>query len=341
MKSIRNKQWHDDIIEYCTKLNEDRYNYSISTYIIWYINGLTDFPKCRVCGKPLRGMNASLHGGYHSHCSVWCRNHDPEIRARVRQKLKGRTIFQNAKLSEAKRELQKTSCSNSISFISENVVINPIGIEISGVKKINKDKAYHHLVYRIVNKKNGHCYIGKHSTGNPFDNYLGSGVAIRDAILVYGIPNFRKEILEDCDSLSEAFDLERKLCGEAEADSSNVTYYNLRPGGIGGCTKETAAKVIATRNRNNKLKLSEATKRKISVANKGVPKSEFHKDQLSLHHRSRHTYRIYSDKEGYLKTVTSTIPRICKELGIQNVQQLRRMSNKGKFFEGYRLEKTQ
>ena len=90
-----------------------------------------------------------------------------------------------------------------------------------------------HYVYEITNKINGKKYIGKHSTNNLNDKYMGSGVAISEAIKKYGIENFSKNILHLCGSEEEAFKFELLEIEKVEA-TKNSLYYNIASGGKGG-----------------------------------------------------------------------------------------------------------
>ena len=63
-------------------------------------------------------------------------------------------------------------------------------------------------IYKITNKINGKIYIGKHSTDNLNDGYIGSGVVLKQAIKKYGVENFTKEIIEFCDKEVELGDFD-------------------------------------------------------------------------------------------------------------------------------------
>ena len=89
-----------------------------------------------------------------------------------------------------------------------------------------------HYVYEITNNINGRKYIGKHSTNNLNDNYMGSGKALLKAINKYGVENFSKNIIVVCESEKEAYLEEQRLIKERNAVESNL-YYNIVDGGQG------------------------------------------------------------------------------------------------------------
>jgi hypothetical protein len=88
-----------------------------------------------------------------------------------------------------------------------------------------------HLVYKIINKLNGHYYIGVHSTLDIDDGYMGSGTLMRRAIRKYGAGNFRREILFIYESREEAFIKEAELVNVDTLKDPNC--YNLVLGGKG------------------------------------------------------------------------------------------------------------
>ncbi len=88
-----------------------------------------------------------------------------------------------------------------------------------------------YTVYRITNTINNRYYIGVHKTNNKYDNYMGSGLAIKRAIDLYGVKNFTKEILYSFNCKDDAYDKEKQLIGECINDPLS---YNISHGGEGG-----------------------------------------------------------------------------------------------------------
>lgn len=80
-----------------------------------------------------------------------------------------------------------------------------------GVAELGK---MHHIIYKITNQINGKYYIGRHSTKNINDCYMGSGIGIKNAIKKYGLENFTKEIIAEAHSTSELWDLEKEIVNE-------------------------------------------------------------------------------------------------------------------------------
>lgn len=91
---------------------------------------------------------------------------------------------------------------------------------------------FKYTIYQITNKIHGRFYIGAHKTKDPYDDYMGSGVAIREAIKKYGRENFEKIVLHVFDTPEEMFEKECELVTEEVV--LDPLCYNLTSGGLGG-----------------------------------------------------------------------------------------------------------
>lgn len=95
-----------------------------------------------------------------------------------------------------------------------------------------------YTVYKITNLVNNKFYIGVHKTNKPNDRYMGSGIAIKEAIKKHGKENFVKEILLITELKESAYEEEKKLT----IDFFDRNNYNMKLGGVGGFSIETAKK---------------------------------------------------------------------------------------------------
>lgn len=130
-------------------------------------------------------------------------------------------------------------------------------------------------IYIIENLVNNKKYIGKHKSDNLNDTYMGSGKLIQFAIKKYGLNNFKKTILCQCETLDELNDMEIFYINKYDA-VNNSDYYNLKDGGQGG---------FDYINKNGfgdrtGLKLSQEVRDLISKIN-SHPLTEVHKQHIS------------------------------------------------------------
>lgn len=132
-------------------------------------------------------------------------------------------------------------------------------------------KTYNYI-YLITNNLNGKIYVGKHSTDNLNDGYMGSGVALHRAYNKYGQEHFTKKILAYADTEEKLNWFERFYIKKYHARTKG---YNLTDGGDG---------VLGLRRDawNKGVPCSEDQKHKISLKLKGKPMSEETKLKLSL-----------------------------------------------------------
>lgn len=144
----------------------------------------------------------------------------------------------------------------------------------------------YNYIYKITNLINGKIYIGKHSTDNLDDSYMGSGTLIKNAKSKYGLDAFKKEIIAFTDNEDSLNFLERFYIKKYKSKDLSIGY-NLTDGGD-GCSglkhtnewkKQHSEKMKGENNymfgRKGKscpsfgLKRSKETKKKISEALKG------------------------------------------------------------------------
>jgi hypothetical protein len=112
------------------------------------------------------------------------------------------------------------------------------------------------IIYKTINLSNGKIYIGKDTKNVPL--YLGSGKLLITAIKKYGLDNFKKEILEHCNSLEILNEREIFWISYYNSTDRNIGY-NIAVGGTGGNTIEyhpNKQKIIKERNK----KVSEGLK---------------------------------------------------------------------------------
>ena len=143
-----------------------------------------------------------------------------------------------------------------------------------------------HIIYKTTNILNGKVYYGRHSSENIDDGYLGSGKLIKLAIRKYGRENFKREILEECDTLEILIDRERSIvCKDLVND---VNAYNITIGGSGSNTiirgeswkRKISRSMIGNKNALGSYRSLE-TKCKISKAKLGKKHTEESKRKMS------------------------------------------------------------
>jgi group I intron endonuclease len=140
-----------------------------------------------------------------------------------------------------------------------------------------------HFVYETTNLINNKKYIGKHSTTNIDDGYLGSGIVLKQAINKYGRKNFKRKILVIVDSEEEAYEYEQKLITKKIIESND--YYNIMLGGE-GCGSGKNHPMYGKQ-------MSEESKKKISNSLKGKNHPMYGK-----HFSDEHNNKISESQRG-------------------------------------------
>jgi len=155
-----------------------------------------------------------------------------------------------------------------------------------------------YCIYRITNLINGKTYVGQHRyEETPYDDYMGSGIALHKAYKKYGIENFRKEIICKNVQYKATIDDMEKFYIKKEREQNPFGCYNIADGGQGGGYKgkhhsdearrkmseshkgysmpeETRKKISETTKGRSRNHPSEDSKRKNSESHKGMKQSE-------------------------------------------------------------------
>jgi group I intron endonuclease len=117
------------------------------------------------------------------------------------------------------------------------------------------------IIYRTTNLINQKFYIGKDTHNNP--NYYGSGKKMKLAIKKYGKENFKKEILEICETKEQLNEREKYWIEKLNAINEG---YNISLGGDGGDTisnnpkKREIAKIHSEKMKMEKFNKKKGTK---------------------------------------------------------------------------------
>jgi hypothetical protein len=136
-----------------------------------------------------------------------------------------------------------------------------------------------HYVYITTNLINGHQYVGDRTCNcePEKDTYLGSGALFSKKKKEYGKQNFKKEILELCETKENAFNAQEKYIIQYNTLVPNG--YNISPKGGYGVPGSY---------------LHKETKQKIKIANKGK-----HKEQIKLNNTKYKKGKSYKEQMIY------------------------------------------
>lgn len=140
----------------------------------------------------------------------------------------------------------------------------------------------YNYVYKITNLVNGKIYIGKHSTDDLDDGYMGSGKRLHQAYKKYGLENFNKEVIDYYNSEDELNQGEIYWIAKFNSTDQNIGY-NLTYGGEGEIPTEEVRRKLSEAHRGKKL--SEEHRRKIGEFWKGKPsryKGKHHTEEYKM-----------------------------------------------------------
>lgn len=156
---------------------------------------------------------------------------------------------------------------------------------------------------------NGKIYIGKHQCDNPFEDYIGSGLLLQNAINKHGLENFEKTVLYIFDNEKEMNQKEIEIVNEEFILREDT--YNIALGGQGGRLTPYRYKLDlseAERIRRSKQTIDVHTGRKRSVETKEKMRMSQLGKTKSLDERNK-------IREGVINSMPSYICPVCNKTG--------------------------
>ena len=144
--------------------------YKLSTKVYWILNDLTDFPKCKTCGKPFINKNvSSISIGYPTFCSCKCNLSNKEtLSKRVKTNLEKYGCEHGLQNKQIREKIDKTICQHK----SENP---------NYVKEI-KEKAKHTCLEKYGNENYNNREKAKKTIQRSIDNDKSYYSKINDKI---------------------------------------------------------------------------------------------------------------------------------------------------------------
>lgn len=135
----------------------------------------------------------------------------------------------------------------------------------------------YYFIYKTTNIENGKYYYGAHTTKDKNDGYLGSGIALKNAIKKYGKEKFYREIVEFCDEENEMYLKEEKIVRD---HYKKEECYNMNVGGKGGWNYVNANGINL--GDNNIMRKSEEVRMLVAQKGKQIRKADSKYKQIAL-----------------------------------------------------------
>lgn len=198
-------------------------------------------------------------------------------------------------------------------------------------------------IYLVTNLINGREYIGQRRWENEetihSDEYVGSGLILKQALKKYGRDCIQKEILCICETKEMLDEMEKCYIVLFDA-CKNPRFYNIHEGGTGGNTRkgytpeQTRKFIEKCRKSHTGKHVSPETKEKISRAMQGVN---------NHNHRSRLTESQLKQKSERVKGERN--PMFGKKMPPESIERMRRKligrpsPNRGKIMSAEQKQK--